>query len=366
MNILIDAHVFDEPHHGTRTYLKGLYSEMIQLMPEMGFFFAADDVDNLRAEFGTHANVFFLKFNQKKYLRLLYEIPRMVKQHRIDYVHFQYISTPVKNCKHIVTTHDILFKDFADLFPLKYRAVKNFLFKASARRADILLTVSEYSRDRIAYHYKIPHARIGLTPNGVSKYFAGAATGANTIGEKYGLGKFILYTSRMEPRKNHLLLLRAYRELKLWTEGYHLVFIGMRSLSYPDFDAYLENFPPDGKSYVHHISNVDNEELRAFYKATDLFVYPSLAEGFGIPPLEAVFSGADTLCSNQTAMREFTFLGDDLFDPRNLDMLKAKMVAKLTAPSSPEKKAALQEQIAAHYSWTTAAKNLIAALNGRL
>ena len=153
MNILVDAHIFDDKHQGTRTYLKGLYSELIVIAENWHFFLVAQDIENLKKEFGVHKNVTYLPLkSQNKFYRLLIELPLIIKRNRIDYAHYQYISPPIKNCKQIVTIHDILFeqKEFKSFFPLKYRIINSTLFKTSARRADILLTVSEYSKRKIS------------------------------------------------------------------------------------------------------------------------------------------------------------------------------------------------------------------------
>ena len=126
MRLLIDAHIFDEKFQGTRTYLKGLYSALIPMAKEWEFYFVANDIKNLEKEFGIAKNVHYLKFSsQNKYYRLLIDLPSLVKENKIDYAHYQYISPFIKNSKTIVTTHDILFNEdrFKKYFPLKYRII---------------------------------------------------------------------------------------------------------------------------------------------------------------------------------------------------------------------------------------------------
>jgi glycosyltransferase involved in cell wall biosynthesis len=367
MKILVDAHVFDEPHQGTRTYLKGLYSMMVKLMPDTSFFFACYDLDSLTNEIGTHSNVFFLQLKKKKVLRLLIEIPLLIKKHKIDYAHFQYVTPLFKNCKFIVTTHDILFMDLKELFPMKYRIVKGFLFKVSAMRADILLTVSEYSRQSISKHFKIPQEKIKVTPNGVSSVFYDDSIIINLpdISLKYNLGKYIVFVSRIEPRKNHLLLLKAFIELRLWKEGYNLVFIGKMDIPYIELSRYLDSLAGDSRKSIVHIERCSNDELMSFYKHAKLFVYPSIAEGFGIPPLEAACIGTPTLCSNSTAMSDFKFLEDNLFDPLNLIELKNKMSEKLIKPIDREEVERSREFIAKKYDWKNSAEVLMKELYNR-
>jgi glycosyltransferase involved in cell wall biosynthesis len=364
MRVLIDGHVFDVKHQGTRTYLKGLYSELIALKPDTDFFFAGYDLPTLKAEIGEHPNVHFVQLKFRRFLRLLVEFPFLIWKHKIDYAHFQYVTPPLKNCRHIVTIHDVLFRDFPILFPLKYRLVNDFLFGISARRADVLLTVSNYSRQRIREHYGIPLHQIHITPNGVSRAFTNSSSIADGdwVVKKYGIAKFILYVSRIEPRKNHILLLRAFQELKLWKHNYSLVFVGRRDFGWTAIDKIVAEGEKEFQDSIVQLENVDDEELVKFYRSADLFVYPSLAEGFGIPPIEALASGTTTLCSGVTAMSDFTFLGDDLFDPTSVEELKKKVADRLLKPVDEERRMALQQLVTRRYTWRNSALVLKACL----
>lgn len=370
MRILVDAHVLDEPHQGTRTYIKGLYSELVMLRPDIKFYFAAYKLENLKSEIGDFPNVSFLQFKRSRLLRLLWEIPFLIWKYKIEFAHFQYVSPPIKNCSHIVTTHDILFRDFKTLFPLKYRLINDFLFRVSAVRADILFSVSNYSRKRISFHYKIPMEMIGITPNGVVREFTTSEdvnSDVNEIKIKYNLNGFILYVSRIEPRKNHLILLRAFKELELWKQSYKLVFIGKKDFLFQDLYSFISDCPEDFKDSILHLENVSDRELLSFYKNARLFVYPSLAEGFGIPPIEAIAAGTPTLCSNTTAMSDFDFLEDDLFDPSDLTAVKEKMLRKLTTQDTPDRLNRLRKIVENKYSWRQAAESFNLSLeNHRL
>lgn len=360
---MVDAHVFDETHQGSRTYLKGLYSEVVKLMPDACFYFAAYNFKNVQSEIEDHPNVYFVQLKRGKYLRLLVEMPYLIWKYKIDYAHFQYISPFLKNCKCIVTVHDILFKDFRSLFPLKYRIINGFLFRLSAKRADVLLTVSEYSRQRISLHYEIPVNKIGITPNGISQDFFGVAnSGRGEIKQKYNLDQYILYVSRIEPRKNHLLLFRAFFELRLWERNYKLVCIGKKDFSYNDINLFLDTSSEECRRNILLLQDINDSELRAFYASANLFIYPSIAEGFGIPPIEAVAEGTVTLCSNSTAMSDFTFLGSDLFDPYNLDELKTKILDKLSKPADLNRIATLRQTVGEKYSWSKSARSFISFL----
>lgn len=353
-NLFVDAHVFDGSLQGSRTYLHGLYTELIRKNRSVNFFFGAYDIKNLKNELGEHDNVRFIKyFSRNKFLRLSAIIPFIIIRYKIDISHYQYILPLFRFSKEILTLHDILFMDFPELFPAGYRIRNKILFRYSAKRADIILTVSDYSRKRISEHFKIMEDQIHVIPNGVADEFFDPVGSLPDIKQKYNLDKYLLYVSRFEPRKNHILLLRAFNELKLWQDGYKLVFIGSRALDTPLLDACLKSLPDDARKSVLIIDRSNGNELKSFYRNCKLFVFPSLAEGFGIPPLEAVASKVPVLCSCTTAMSDFGFLVDGLFNPEDIAELKEKIIKKLCLGKNDYNNIA--EFIKQKYSWKNSA-----------
>lgn len=353
MKLLVDAHVFDGKYQGTRTYIEGIYTNMLR-HKDIDFFFAAHNIDNLRGIFGEAKNVHYVRLHStNNIVRLAVEYPLIITRLGVDYAHFQYISPLIKTCKEIVTIHDLLFLDYPEYFPRSYRVKNEILFKLSAKRADLLLTVSKYSKDEIIRHFNICEDKIHITPNGVLPQNMGKAL--PDIKKKFGLYRYILTVSRIEPRKNHQMLLQAYVELKLYEQNVKLVMVGVKDLANKDFNDYYEALPPRIKSSI-LIIHVSYSELVALYKEADLFVFPSLAEGFGIPPIEAVAFGCTTLCSNKTAMADFAFLGDKLFDPYDISELKNKIHFYLSHKNENIKEE--QKIISQRYDWILTADRL--------
>jgi glycosyltransferase involved in cell wall biosynthesis len=336
------------------TYLKGLYTELIQSNPKVNFFFGGCNIEILKKEFGEYENVRFIRlYSKNKYLRLTFIIPYIVIKYKIDISHFQYILPLFRFSKEILTLHDILFMDFPEFFPYGYRVINKILFRQSAKHADFKLTVSDYSKQKISEHFKIKMEQIHVIPNGVADDYFKYDIVLPDIRQKYDLDKYLLYVSRFEPRKNHVLLLRAFDELKLWKSGYKLVFIGSRALDTPLFDACLKALPDEARRSVLIIAKSYGNELKSFYRNCSLFVYPSLAEGFGIPPLEAVASKVPVLCSGSTAMSDFSFLGNGLFNPQDISELKEKIILKLNSDKNDLNSNA--EFIKRKYNWKNSA-----------
>lgn len=360
LNILVDCHVFDGSFQGTTTYLKGLYSELIKDKTKH-FFLVAFNLEKLQEVFGEHDNVTYLEFGSKnKFIRLLVDIPRLITKHKIDFAHFQYIVPPIKRCKYIVTIHDILFLDFPKYFPLSYRIKNKFLFKWSAKHSDVLLTVSDFSKKQIQKHFNLN--KVIITPNAVDAvYFEQYDTSAikETVKQKYGLDKYWLFISRWEPRKNHYTLLKVFVENQYYNH-YSLVFIGDKAIENKEYDTYYSNLPDTIKAKIVTLNKVDFKQLLLLLRGADLSVYPSIAEGFGIPPLESLAARIPTVCSSTTAMEDFSFLKKYAFNPLDKEEIKKKI--ELGLKCSSEEIREMNIQALEKYNWNIAAQRYLEVL----
>ena len=359
IKIFVDCHVFDGNFQGTTTYLKGLYSELLKDKTKR-FYFGASNIVFLETIFGKHDNLTYVSYRGKnKFYRLLFDIPNIIKQNKIDYAHFQYVVPPIKACKYIVTIHDVLFLNFPEYFPLTYRIKNNFLFKTSANRSDIVLTVSDYSKQQIQKHFGIK--KVTVTPNAVDPiYFEvyDKKEVCNQVKEKFKIENYFLYVSRWEPRKNHDRLLKAFVENEYYKKN-SLVFVGDKAIKNKVYDDYFKSLPKEIKSTIFSLKKIKHQDLVLLVRAADLSIYPSIAEGFGIPPLESLAANVPTICSNTTAMSDFKFFDDCLFNPLDLDDLKNKIAVGLNDKKIDQKRNQMQEK----FNWQLAAEQFKKAIS---
>jgi glycosyltransferase involved in cell wall biosynthesis len=331
--ILVDCHKFDDKFEGIRTFIKGVYLAFGEINKDYDIYLSASDIENLKEEFKDLNGAYFIKLRFKNnIMRLLFEMPYLIYKHKISYAHFQYVVPPIKLCKYIVTCHDILFNDYPQYFTLYYRYIKNFMYKYSIKRSEIVTTVSNYSKVSIERIFKIKKDRIIVTPNAISDDFRqkiDKETSIEYINSKYGIKNYLIYVSRIEPRKNHQNLLKAFLELNLVKSNYFLVFIGKNCFENEQLMHIYESLDTEIKDFIFFLEDVPQDDLLHFYNASKLSVFPSLAEGFGIPPLESLAMHVPTLCSNATAMADFEFFGDYLFNPSDLAELKYKIKNQL-------------------------------------
>ena len=351
LRIFVDCHVFDDGFQGTTTYLKGIYSALIKDETKQ-FYLAAFDVERLQTVFGTTKNVHYVRYaSHGKFYRLLIDIPRIIKRNKIDFAHFQYITPPFKYCKYINTIHDLLFLDYPQYFPLTYKLVKGFLFRYSAKLSDLVVTVSPYSKAQIENHYKIQN--VIVTPNAVDDAFFeqyDKSIVKEAVKEKYALNDYLLFVSRWEPRKNHDTLLKVFVE-KEYYKNYSLVFVGQPAIDNPKFDALYQSLPAEITSKIIIRNKVNFEDLLLLIRGANVCVYPSKAEGFGIPPLESAAAGVATACSSATAMADFDFFGNTLFDPDSETAMHNAIQNALSGTHTQE----ISNSIKKKYDWKKSA-----------
>jgi glycosyltransferase involved in cell wall biosynthesis len=360
IKLFADAHVFDGRFQGTRTFIKGIYSALAG-NNNVKLFLGAYNINNLEKNF-PGANISYIKYRTTSGLfRLGYDIPSIIRHNKIDYAHFQYICPVIKNCRFIVTTHDVIFSEYPHQFSKDYRIKKNLLYKISAKKADILTTVSDYSKNSIEKYLDIKGEKIEVIPNGIDEIFFqpyDKKVARDNLMRKYGIDQFILYVSRFEPRKNHLSLLKIYIDLKLYERGYYLVLLGSRTMAIPEFDRFLDQLPYEIKRFIFIHDEIDDSDLLFFYQAAKLFVYPSKAEGFGIPPLEAAALKIPVICSNVSALAEYDFFGENHIDPSDYEILKQRLLLMLNHPSDDDSLEKISTTVKKRYSWKASAEKL--------
>ena len=365
IKLFVDAHVFDELPQGTRTFIKEIYLQLAG-KPGLRLYLGAFDTDHLATIFTPNENVVLIKYKSRSGLRrLLFDIPAIVRKYRIDYAHFQYMTPPWKNCKQIVTIHDVIFNDFPEEFSWSYRVRKRLLYGLAAWRSDILTTVSDFSKGSIRKFLHTGDRPVYVVPNGVGQKFFRPFDREQAVGrikERYGVENYILYVSRIEPRKNHLFVLQAWLDLKLYEQGIPLVFLGHETIPVPEFDRLLAGLSAQIRSFILIDSQVKDEGLLDMYRAARLFVYPSKAEGFGIPPLEAAALRIPVLCSNTSAMRDFSFFGKNHIDPYDYGAFKKRLREVLADPADEAFLEGVAQTIRSDYSWEGSALKFYALL----
>lgn len=368
IRILVDAHVFDGKFQGTRTFLDGIYKHLGKINRRFKIYLVANDIQNLQNEFSELEHLQFVKLKSKnKFIRLAYEIPKLIRNLKIDYAHFNYYLPLFlnKKCSYIVTIHDVLFLDYPQFFPGIYYYKNKFLFKIAARRAEILTTVSRYSAERLKTHYKLKK-EVTVLPNALNEVFLkplDKTISAMYIESNYGIKNYFIYVSRIEERKNHELLLKLYNDLDCASQGIKLVLIGSFDVKGGKVKKLFEEIKAKSSGSLYHYESIPWVDLKHFYNAARIAFFPSFCEGFGIPPLESAAMGTITLCADTTAMQDFCFFKTFLLNPTDIEswkkivnyILEADFKRNMIIQSQVDD---IQNYVQEHYQWFETSKVL--------
>lgn len=221
---------------------------------------------------------------------------------------------PVFYKNKIITIHDLSFFHEPKWFSKGYYYFYKFLTPIAATHCRQILTVSEFSKSEIIKYLKKDPAFITVVYNGNSF--------SESHFDKIDVDKrFILGVSSLDPRKNHKLLLNAFGEVSKKTD-FDLVLVGKAEKHF-NFDFNMLDIDPARVRFTGYISDA---ELKELYRKASLFVYPSLYEGFGIPPLEAIYYKCPVLISNIPVFREIFDESAIFFDPNSVVDLKEKIL----------------------------------------
>ncbi len=324
MRYSVDAHAIGQHLTGNETYIRNLLKGFAALDDEsefIAYISRASAIAEVPERFTTRLVA------PNPWRRLGFDLPRRLAADRPTLLHVQYTAPLMCRVPIVVSVHDVSFLEYPAYFT-RFRSMQlRHTVRRTVLKAERVLTPSEFSKQCIMRAYGLDDERITVMPNGVSSAFRPIAreTAAHWLERRYSLPKrFILTVGDLQPRKNHLALIRSFEELlRAHPElPQHLVFVGKRAWRSEQVIAAAKASPVSAR--IHFTDFVADEDLTRFYCACDLFVYPSLYEGFGLPIIEAMACGRAVACSNTTAMLEVADSAALLFDPKSdAEMVRA-------------------------------------------
>ena len=240
--------------------------------------------------------------------------------------------------KKIVTIHDLLFMDRPHHFTFIDRMIFYKKYHYSINVADVVIAICEHTKKDILKYFPIPEDKIQVIYQSCHQRFYDSFSKEkfSLIKNKYQLpSNYILYVGAIEENKNISLLIEAFSSSQSYKKDISLVLVGTGK-SYRD--KMINKIKEENRqNKIHFIKNVLDEELPGIYQNARFFVYPSFYEGFGIPIIEALFSGKAVVTSQSSGMPEAAGPGAKYINPQSIREFKESIDGLLENKSLREK-----------------------------
>jgi glycosyltransferase involved in cell wall biosynthesis len=254
--------------------------------------------------------------------------------------------------RQVVTVHDLVTLDHPEWFNRRFVSWYNTLLPQLCKKADHILTISEFSRSRILDLFSLPPSRVTMIHNGVDHSFSELSLTDYPI--ELPFKRYVLSLGSLEPRKNIPLLLSAWKNiLNYIPEDIGLVIVGGKG----NYRIFRDAGIPADYERVYFTGHISDSYITRLFHHAILFVYLSLYEGFGLPPLEAMSAGIPVLTGELTSLPEVVGEGGWMIDPYSTAECEVALVRLITDEKLRSHLSARALLQASKFTWAeTAAK----------
>ena len=367
MRVAIDGRALTGRYTGDRTYWRGLISALPSADDNLEFLvYSRYPIPAGELPISEQVGSRVLSAANERIWTLL-ALPAALRKDKADIVHVQYTTPPrmLCPCPIVTTVHDISFKLHPEWFPQKHRLLLNLTVPASMRSAARVITDSESSRRDILGAYDLPPEKVAAIPLGLPDGFADrAGSDANTLEAvlaKYGITQpYVLAVGVLQPRKNLKMLCEAFGRAKKRSNLPHSLVIAGKA----GWETELETLRAAARSGGGDLAAkslvfpgyIDDVDLPALYGAADAFAYPSLYEGFGLPPLEAMACGTPVLVSDAPCLPEISGEAAMIVPATDVSAWSSALIVMLTDAELRIRYIDAGLRRAACYSWDATAE----------
>ncbi len=315
---------------GNETYVRGLVDGFSQLDREFELY-----VYHVDGPWRANARNVRLRpmASASPWIRLAIGLPRRTVSDNLDVMHTTYTAPLWTRCPIVLTVHDISYVAHPEWFSRRDLRVLSATVTRSIGKAERVITVSEVCRQQIIEHYRVPNEKVVSIANAAGP--AGIPLSDETAREQLAsLGldakrPYILAVGNLQPRKNLVRLIEAFRNIVAAGPDVDLVVVGPQHFKAED----VLTAGRDRGSRVRFTGYVTDLQLAACYSRAAVFAFPSLFEGFGIPALEAMSHGTPVVCSRAGALPEVCGDAALYFDPLDVDSISDALQRALTDDS---------------------------------
>jgi glycosyltransferase involved in cell wall biosynthesis len=360
MNIGIDVHASEADGSGNCTYIRRILLALLALDPPHDFFLYATDRNHpFYGDIPNRPNIHLRELPVRRpFLRIPFFLARATVRDKLDILHVQYIAPPFHRGKLVATIHDLAFLHVPETFSKFFVWRSKVFIRRTARRAARVITGSCFSRDDIVATYGLDPRKIEVVPYGVSPEFAKNDPARDeAVLSAHGIRRpYVLFVGRLNSRKNLISLARAFERMKAATRLPHrLVIVGKEDFETAKTLASLDDIRRD----VVLTGYVPDADLPSLYRQADVFIYPSLFEGGGLPVLEAMAAGVPVVTSNVSSLPEIIGDAGLVVDPLDLDEMGRALIRTATDPGFREECRNKGRSRAELFSWDAAARKTL-------
>jgi glycosyltransferase involved in cell wall biosynthesis len=283
-------------------------------------------------------------------------IPISLARERAHLVHEPHYVLPVATrCRSVVTIHDCIHLMFPQYLPGRLAHVyARLLMWSASKKADRILTVSEASKRDILHFFQVPPEKVTVIYNAIDERFLGEPDHQRMelVRQRFQLDHpFVLYVGNIRPHKNLERLMEAFARVRATgLDDLRLVIIGDELSRYPPLRQSVHRHHLE--KFVRFFGFQPYDTLAAFYRLARVFAFPSLYEGFGLPPLEAMACGTPVVTSNVSSLPEVAGGAALLVDPRDVSSIAAGLHRAVTDSSLRAELVAKGLARAREFSWS--------------
>jgi glycosyltransferase involved in cell wall biosynthesis len=317
----LDVTMLANQRTGVENYTRALALNLPGTDPKLEFvFFSARPVDN---QF--NAVVVASRTDMSHALWRQFRLPRLLREYRVDLFHSPVAAVPIRwNGLLVATIHDLTWHVCPQAYPVRRRLAHRLWCKLSARIANRIVVPSSASAQLLRrLNPGLPESRIEIIAECAPQP---AHHGIPTVSQRALLDKlaitppFFLAVGTLQAHKNYERLIQAFEKLESQAgKAHQLVIVGKDGFGAERIHAAAR--ASSRAKQVRLIGYVDDESLSVLYRSADVFVYPSLSEGFGLPVLEAMAVGTPVAASNASSIPEVGGDAACYFDPRNVEQM---------------------------------------------
>jgi glycosyltransferase involved in cell wall biosynthesis len=362
MRIVVDARKLHD--FGIGTYIRNLVTELGRLDHEAEYVLLTKPEDAAAAAAAGPNFRAVVETSRPYSLAEQWRVPMAAARARADLLHEpHYVLPPLTRCRTVVTIHDCIHLRFPEYLPSRAAfAYAHAMIRLAARKADRVLTVSDASKRDILHYTGVRPEKVVVVHNGLDARFAAApdADAMDRVRQRFQLDHpFVLYVGNIKPHKNLERLIAAFASMRAdGPEGLKLVVIGDETSKHPALRQAVHRHRLD--KHVRFFGFQPAATLVTFYRLARAFVFPSLYEGFGLPPLEAMANETPVVTSNLSSLPEVAGDAAVLVDPYDVASIAEGIRRAVTDEPLRQQLIARGRARAREFSWARAAADTLA------